>query len=1767
MAITSLQFFREPVGWRPWGLRVGRKFFVALGTGRYCYLPPEEQLHEVPADVRSLTELFEGFGYRSVLPGLGEYDSAEQIRQKLRHWSADARLTPDDVLVLYFAGHGLVEDGDRHYLMCWDSHEEDPATTALATEDLVRILCRGDLRNLLLILDTCSAGAGGADAAGVALQALAYRHGGSGTSSGLWFLASARRKDIAEDGAFAAALRLAVQVTTDRTGQRQQYVDLTELVKAVNECFDADGRGQRAELAGGLVTGLAPFLPNAGFREELPPLGTDLEVQRRVAAQDLTEHFGPRSRGVEFESEQGLYFSGRVRVLTELVEWLTAADSDGRGRVITGSPGCGKSAVLGRIVALSNGLYRARFDLAGVDPATVVHKGCVTAAVHARHKRLEEVVERIATALGTEVDGTAALLQELTRRSRHGPPVVIVVDAVDEAGSDTAADAGGHGEPRRITRELLRPMAEIPGVRLLVGTRHELVTPLGTTFTCLDLDLPGYCADEEDVTGYVTKVLLATEEPEVRTPYRHLSVLARTVAEGVAARADGVYLYARTTARTLRSDRSVVDVSRQGWEEELPSEVGEAFDDYLARFGPDEPRVRRMLLPLAFSEGKGLPRGQVWTTLSSAISGALCTEQDASWLLDIAGAYVAEVIDDDGRSVYRLYHKALAEHLRTTTGRPAAEIQRTVVDALTGIVPVLADDGRSDWFAAPPYLQRHLATHAGAAGALVDLIRDPGFLLASEPLGLLRAFVSIDGDGPRQVRTAYEQVAHRMTPDRSLGSRASDLQLSARRCAANELADRIGTLGVELPWSARWAWWSASGAHRLLSGHTKGVLCVDMGDLDGRPIAVTGSLDKTARVWDLTTQRQIGEPLPVGIALSAIAIGDLEDYTVALTGGVDGTVRVWDLSAGQEYGRALTGHTNRIEAMRIGVIDGRPVLLTASQDGTARIWDLIARRQLGCEMAVHKRTVRDAALGELDGRPVAVTGGEDKAVYVWDLSDVLTGGDPRIDGSPLIGPAEAVTAVSLGRLDERTVALVGDKSGMLSLWDLAERRQLGEPVSAHRYFVRSGVASAMIGDFHGRAVALTAGVREAKLWDLRTLRQLGHPLRGHVDDIVAAALPDRGDASLAVTVGEDRTARIWDLSSDQPPDGHSGQVRSVSFEEIRGRPLALTGGEDGSARLWDLRTREEAGPPMTGHHGQVLAGAMGDVGGRLLAVTGGSDTDVRLWDPLRGEALGAPLTGHTNVVRCVAIGRLADEPLVVSGGEDGTVRVWSTRSGESLTPPLSGHIGAVRHLAVRSANGFLEIAIATSLDHAYVWRLSAGGTAHSGAPVAHFDIEDLTPTARAVGVAFHESRPVVLSTREGNGLYVHDIESRTPVGEPRLGHTGFISAASLVRAGAATLLASTAYDDTVRIWQLEEGTSLGEPLEGFTRLVGTEGPPAPALGRVDGTLVAITAYSREVRMWDLATSQPIGEPLCGVNHALVSVDVVPAPGGGEMVVTGSGDGTVRFHDLGDGTQSAAHVASAAQSVFDMSSAQWDGETVVVRGSWMEVEAWGLTPRRRLGKHAGSSWRTCLHSLEDGFVVVSASGDHTLHAWDLRTRSPVCPPMSGHTAEVMDLRPYRVGDSDLVASASADGTVRLWDLRTGEQFAEPIGGHGRGAFSVDFARLDRHMVVAGAGDGRVRFWDLADWSNAGIELEPFPSAVRALRVADISGTPMLIAADGYGITRVWDLRSAGWSAELDIGSGVVNLAVGGDRVCVATQMGAVVLGIHPVGLAKERSTTS
>jgi WD40 repeat protein len=335
----------------------------------------------------------------------------------------------------------------------------------------------------------------------------------------------------------------------------------------------------------------------------------------------------------------------------------------------------------------------------------------------------------------------------------------------------------------------------------------------------------------------------------------------------------------------------------------------------------------------------------MWPLLARALTGAPCTSTDLDWLIDAAGFYIVESTSDDGRrSAYRLYHEALAEHLRAGRDDPAAD-QAVIVDALTGHAPRLAD-GRPDWGLAHPYTRANLVTHAAGTDRLDPLITDPRFLLAANRSSLLAALPSAKTAQARAYADAYRRADARLHV--SYGDeRAAYLQLAARCGRATQLADAISADGLPLAWATDWASWRLQPPHRTFTGHAGEVNAVAVGLLDGRTVVVSGSGDRTVRVWDAATGDLAVGPL-TGHAgeVNAVAVGQLGGRTVVVSGSDDGTVRVWDAAVGEPLGGPLTGHTDWINAVTIAQLGGRTVVVSGSRDRTVRIWttyDLLGR--------------------------------------------------------------------------------------------------------------------------------------------------------------------------------------------------------------------------------------------------------------------------------------------------------------------------------------------------------------------------------------------------------------------------------------------------------------------------------------------------------------------------------------------------------------------------------------------------------------------------------------------------------------------------------------------------------------------------------------------------------------------------------------------------------------------------------------------------------
>ncbi|WP_159027811.1 ATP-binding protein [Streptomyces pactum] len=596
-------------------------------------------------------------------------------------------------------------------------------------------------------------------------------------------------------------------VCAGMAGMRQRYLDIPTVIDQVNDHFQGHRPDQCASYHAVSGRAIPPFLPNPKYRGGLPDEAIDVESQR-----EWTAHFGPRGRGVEYASEPGDWFTGRLQALTTLASWLRDPVHDARARVVTGDPGSGKSAVLGRLLTL------ARPDHPEAPAHLLPPPASVTVSVHAHGTTLEGLTARLAAALDVEADSPPQLLARLAEC--EGAPRTVLIDALEEAGT-----AVGGREPQRIARELLRPMSVLHNLRLLIGTRRTMIPELGRAVEVIDLDTDAYTG-RDDIEHYARRTLAGMPGG--------LTVADReTVAAAVARRADRSFLVARMTVRALLHGDLTPDLSRPGWEEELPSKVGQAFDAYLARYGEDEERVRRLLRPLAYAEGSGLPWDSLWAPLAAALSGEKCTNDDVDWLWRQAGAYVVEVPAGKDRSVFRLYHEALAEHLRDP--RRCREDQLRMTAELIASVPLRTDGDGPDWERAHPYVHAHLAGHAAASGDLEHLLQDPWFLVHAEPAGLLAAMDGVWSGEAKHVRTMYRTSAH-LYRDLCVHERAQVLAVDAARYRLGEHRRRLGR---RLEWAPRWA--TGSQTSPLFRGElssTSGESLV-AAELNGMPVVLS----------------------------------------------------------------------------------------------------------------------------------------------------------------------------------------------------------------------------------------------------------------------------------------------------------------------------------------------------------------------------------------------------------------------------------------------------------------------------------------------------------------------------------------------------------------------------------------------------------------------------------------------------------------------------------------------------------------------------------------------------------------------------------------------------------------------------------------------------------------------------------------------------------------------------------------------------------------
>lgn len=547
-------------------------------------------------------------------------------------------------------------------------------------------------------------------------------------------------------------------------------------------------------------------------------------------------------------------------------------------------------------------------------------------------------------------------------------------------------------------------------------------------------------------------------------------------------------------------------------------------------------------------------------------------------------------------------------------------------------------------------------------------------------------------------------------------------------------------------------WDAATGREILqLRGHTDRVWSAAFSP-DGKRV-VTASHDKTARVWDAETGQQI--LLLSGHLDRVTSAAFSPDGRQIVTASYDKTARIWDARTGRQL-LALSGHTELVTCAVFSPDSRR--IVTSSHDKSARIWDVATGRQL-LLLNGHTDWAMTAAFSP-DGRRV-VTGSFDKTARIWDAE---TGRQVLI----LEGHTDRVWFAAFSPDGLRVVTGSYDKTARV--WDVATARETLR-LNGHTSEVTSGVFSP-----DGRRVVTASYDKTARVWDVAVRGEIIQ-LRGHTEPVASAAFSP--DGLRVVTASYDKTARIWDAITGREIRrliGHTDQVVSAAFSPDGRR--VVTASIDKSVRVWDAETAMELAR-LSGHTDQVVSATFSPDGRRVG--TASLDKTARIWDATTGSEI-VRLVGHTDLVETIDFS--PDGRRVVTASFDGTARIWDAAAGRELMQ-LTGHTERVESAAF-STDG-KRIVTASADKTARIWDAATGK--QLGVLSGHgalVEIAAFSPDGQRVVTASNDNTARVWDAATGRQILLLS------------GHTDALWFAAFSPDGQRVVTASN--DMTARIW-------------------------------------------------------------------------------------------------------------------------------------------------------------------------------------------------------------------------------------------------------------------------------------------------------------------------------------------------------------------------------
>jgi WD40 repeat protein len=578
------------------------------------------------------------------------------------------------------------------------------------------------------------------------------------------------------------------------------------------------------------------------------------------------------------------------------------------------------------------------------------------------------------------------------------------------------------------------------------------------------------------------------------------------------------------------------------------------------------------------------------------------------------------------------------------------------------------------------------------------------------------------------------------------------------------------------------------------------------------------------------------------------------------------------------------------------------------------------------------------------------------------------------------------------------------------------------------------------------------------------------------------------DGSIAVTVSNDKLARLWSV-----PDGkllqalpHRGSVASAAFSPDGSK--LVTASSANAAYLWKSENGAMKLQAELPHHGPVWSARFSPDATKV--VTASDDKTATIWNAENGKILFS-LEGHIGPVTEAYFS--PDGSKIATASEDKTARIWDAATGKRIA--VLEHGGKVTDVRFNPDSKTRDSVVTACADNnARIWALSAKDPSakqlrhEDGVNTACFDSVGKTVLTSSVdgtarlwdtetgsevfrmkhknavwSASFSPSSPLLMTATQDGNAYLWNLNTRRQYSFP-LSHNNPVRYAEFSRGDDPRVITTTPEGNSATVWDIRLGMSLP------TILTSLWGVSDISFDHTGSRFAKISPNEKSVTIQDNISGHDVQLP---TEYSVRSVAMSP-----------------------DGKNVLAITTTS-------NSELWRTE---------RVKVWNIDDPQRPPvqlDHGEPVYFAKFSS--DGSRIVTLSR-HAAYIWDWQKVSPLTPIRLDHPGSTERLRAADLNKDGTKLAVAAGTSIWLWDLGRRTRIGEPTRNYAE-IYTIRFSK-DGTKLVTSSRDGLAKVWDVAHMSL----LSSLPHGDASVFCAAFSPDGEKVATGTNSGAVIWNWRS-------------------------------------------------